>query len=89
MVFQYYFLFLRYLNISGDKMSVSDDESVLSMPMFSPPPAPPVHPPPPFSRTAVTAEPNGLQRDISYSNFTADPLGDGQRAYRYAASVIP
>lgn len=70
-------------------MSVSDEESLISPPLFTPPPAPPLPPPPPFSRSAVTTEPNGLQRDISYSNFTADPVGDGQRAYKYAASVIP
>lgn len=70
-------------------MSVSDEEIIFSPPLFTPPPAPPLPPAPPFSRTAVTMEPNGLQRDISYSNFTENPVGDGQRAYKYAASVIP
>lgn len=70
--------------------SLSDEESVYSPPPFTPPPLAPIPPPPPFSRTAMVAPAsNGIQREISLNHYSNDPKGVGQRAYKYAGSVIP
>ncbi|XP_045164436.2 UPF0692 protein C19orf54 homolog [Mercenaria mercenaria] len=66
-----------------------DDVSVCSPPLFTPPPVAPLPPLPPFSRSAVNSNSNGLQTEVAFSSFNNDPESDGQRAYRYACSAIP
>lgn len=70
--------------------SISDvdaDSSTYSPLLFTPPPMAPMPPLPPFSRTAMCTNSNGIHTDVTF--LDNDPESDGQRAYRYACSIIP